>query len=404
MPVYAYKGRKETGEVVEGTLEASDERSLMERLSQSGYFVSSVSEEHAQSRSQEEPLVGFAKVSKRDISQFARQLATMLHSGLTILQAFDILIEQSENKKLRQVLIQVRKDMAEGLSLSNALRKQSQVFSLLFVNTLRVGEESGQLEEVLNQLAVFLERELDLRAKIKSGTMYPALLTFTAISVIIFLVTFVFPKFAYVFTRAKVPLPIPTRLLLQLSGFLRSEWYFITAGIAAFVLCLVVYIGTASGKMKFDRFKLSLPLFGTLIRKIVISRVARSLEILVRSGVGILLSLRIAAESAGNTVFEKAIGEVETAVREGGSITAPLRETGEFPSMVVRMVGVGEQTGRLEEAFRNVADDYEKQADYAVKNIMTVLEPVLVFIIAGSIAFIALSIYLPIFNMMKVMQ
>jgi type IV pilus assembly protein PilC len=404
MPVYRYKGRKETGEIVEGTLEAPDEGNLIEKLSQSGVFVSSISQEQAQPNPQEDVFVRFQKVSKIDISQFAKQLATMLQSGLTVLQTFDILIEQSENKKLQQVLIQIRGDMAGGLSLSDALRKQPQIFSPLFVNTLRVGEESGQLEEVLNQLAHFLEKEVDLKAQIKSGTMYPLVLVLTGVSVIIFLVTFVFPKFAYVFTKANVQLPAPTKLLLQFSHLLRSEWYFIIGGIIIFITCAVMYISTPSGRMRFDRFKLNLPLFGTLVRKITISRVARSLEILVRSGVNILVSLRIAAESAGNVVFEEAMSKVETGVREGGSITAPLKETGEFPPMTVRMIGVGEETGRLEEALKNVADDYEKQVDYAIKNLTAIIEPVLVIMMAGAIAFIALSIYLPIFNMMKIME
>ncbi len=404
MPVYRYKGRKETGEIVEGTLEAPDESDLMEKLSQLGYFVSSVSQERTHPHFQEDIFIRFQKASKTDISQFARQLATMLRSGLTVLQTFDILIEQSENKKLQQVLIQAKRDMEEGISLSDALRKQPQTFSSLFINTLRVGEESGRLEEVLDQLAHFLEKEVDLRAQIKSGTMYPLVLVFTGISVIIFLVTFVFPKFAYVFTKANVQLPVPTKLLLWLSSFLRSEWYFIIGGVVIFIIGAIIYISNPSGRMRFDHFKLNLPLFGTLVRKITISRISRSLEILGRSGVNILLSLHIAAESAGNMVFKKAMSEVETAVREGETITTPLKETGEFPLMTVRMIGVGEKTGRLEDAFKNVADDYDKQVDYAIKNLTTILEPVLVIMMAGAIAFIALSIYLPIFNMMKVMK
>ena len=404
MPLYRYKGRKETGEMVEGILEAPDEGGIMQRVSELGYSISSISQEKTSSHFQEDILIRFTRIRKTDISQFARQLATMLRSGLTALQAFDVLIEQSENKRFQQVLIQVKRDIEEGLSLSNALAKHPKIFSSLFMNTLRVGEESGRLEEVLDQLALFLEKEVDLRAKVKSGLMYPAMLVITAVSVITFLVTFVFPKFAYIFARARVPLPPPTRMLFQFSLFLRSQWYFILGVIVVIILGALTYIRTPVGRLGFDRLKLNLPLFGKLFRKIAISRFSRSMEILTRSGVNILPSLRMVRESAGNVVFRNVFENVEATVREGQGFTQPLERSGEFPSMAVQMIRVGEETGRMSEAFGNVADNYEQEVDRVLKNLTAILEPVVVVIMAAVVGFIALSIFLPIFDMIKVIK
>ncbi|MDP8217335.1 MAG: type II secretion system F family protein [Candidatus Theseobacter exili] len=406
MPLYRYKGRKETGEIVEGVLEAHDEDGIMQRVSELGYSISSISQERTSSRFhfQEDILIRFSRIRKTDISQFARQLATMLRSGLTALQAFDVLIEQSENKKFQQVLTQVKRDIEEGISLSNALAKHPKIFSSLFMNTLRVGEESGRLEEVLDQLALFLEKEVDLRAKVKSGLMYPAMLVITAVFVIVFLVAFVFPKFAYVFARAKVPLPPPTRILFQFSLLLRSQWYFILGVIVVIILGALVYIRTPVGRLRVDRLKLNLPLFGKLFRKVAISRFSRSMEILTRSGVNILASLRMVRESAENMVFRNVFENVEAIVSEGQGFTQPLERSGEFPSMAVQMIRVGEETGRMAEAFGNVADNYEQEVDRVLKNLTAILEPVIVVIMAAVVGFIALSIFLPIFDMIKVIK
>lgn len=404
MAIYKYKGRKETGEVIEGVLEAPDEAGVMQRASELGYFISSISQERTSPYFQEDILIRFIRIRKTDISQFARQLSTMLRSGLTVLQAFDVLIEQSENKKFQQVLIQIKRDIEEGLSLSNALTKHPKIFSSLFINTLRVGEETGQLEEILDQLDLFLEKEVDLKAKVKSGLMYPAMLVITAVSVIIFLVTFVFPKFAIVFEKAKVPLPPPTRILFEFSLFLRSQWYFILGVIVVIVLGALTYIRTPAGRLRFDRLKLNLPLFGKLFRKVAISRFSRSMEILTRSGVNILASLRMVRESAGNVVFRNVFENVEATVREGQGITKPLGKSGEFPAMAVQMIRVGEETGRMAEALANVADNYEQEVDRVLKNLTAILEPVVVVIMAAVVGFIALSIFLPIFDMIKVIK
>ena len=404
MPIYRYKGRKETGEIVEGVLEAPDEDGIMQRVSELGYSISSISQEQTSSHFQEKFAIRFTRIKKTDISQFARQLARMLRSGLTVLQAFDILIEQSENKKLKQVLVQVKRDIEEGLSLSDALAKHPKIFSSLFMNTLRVGEESGQMEEVLDQLALFLEKEVDLRGKVKSGLMYPAMLVTTAVFVIFFLVTFVFPKFAYIFAKAKVPLPPPTRILFQFSLFLKEQWYFILGAIVIIILGVLTYIRTPAGRLRFDRLKLNLPLFGKLFREVAISRFSRTMQILTRSGVNILPSLRLARESAGNVVFRNVFENVEVTVRKGEGFFQPLERSGEFPPMAVRMIRVGEETGRMAEAFGNVAENYEQEVDRVLKNLTAILEPVIVVIMAVVIGFIALSIFLPIFDMIKVIK
>ena len=404
MPLYRYKGRKETGEMVEGVLEAPDESGVMKKAGELGYSISSISQEKSAFHFQEDIFIRFTRIKKTDISQFARQLATMLRSGLTVLQTFDVLIGQSENKRFQRILIRIKKDLEEGLSLSDALANHHKIFSSLFMSTLRVGEESGRLEETLDQLALFLEKEVDLREKVKSGLMYPQMLVLTAVFVIFFLVTFVFPKFAYVFARAKVPLPLPTRMLFQFSLFLRSHWYFILGVIVVIVMSILAYIRTPAGRLVFDRLKLNLPLFGNLFRKIAISRFSRSMEVLTRSGVNILASLRMVRESAGNMVFRNVFKNVEATVSEGHGFTHPLEESGEFPSMAVRMIRVGEETGRMPEAFRNVADNYEQEVDRVLKNLTAILEPIIVVIMAAVVGFIALSIFLPIFDMIKVIK
>jgi type IV pilus assembly protein PilC len=403
MAKYSYQARKSSGELISGVIEAGNEDEVLKQLTKSGYFVSSIKQEFKSKKLLDLNLNIdiFVNIRKTDLAKFITQLAILLRSGLTITVAMEIVIEQVENKQFKNIVMKITEDIKSGISLSDSFAKYPKIFTPLFVNTVKVGEETGKLEDVLDGLNVFLEKEVDLSEKVRAALSYPIILVIISSMVVGFLVAFVFPRFISVFKKADIVLPLPTQVIYSFSYFLKANWHFLFASIIIFFVSCFFYFRTKNGRYNFDYLKLKIPVFGMLIRKVAISRFASAMEIMVKSGVNLIRALEISKQNIGNIILENVIQDVIQKVKQGGKITGALRDSKEFPNIVIQMIRVGEETDTMEKALANVKDDYDRQVDYAVKRLTTLIEPIMISMMAGIVAFIALALFLPIFDLMK---
>lgn len=405
MPTFSYRAREASGKLISGRLDAPNRGIIADKLRSMGYFVIAIAEESVkQDNISFDIFEKFNKVKSRDIVVFNNQLATMISSGLTLVTSLNILSQQVENKKLQQVIIKVRDDVEGGASFSSALEKYPDIFSVLFVNMINAGETGGALEEILRRLARFAEQSEEIRNNVKTAMTYPFLIIFVALSVVLFLVAGVFPKFEALFKSMDVPLPLPTQVLLVISRLIRTKWYLvaIVTGISGFMFYR--YKKTSAGKYNIDLILLRIPIFGAIIKKAAISRFTRTLGTLINSGVPILQSLRIVETTVGNTVIAKIINSVSEHVNRGESMANPLRDNKIFPPMVGHMVSVGEESGTLDTILNKIADFYDSEVDSTVKRLSSIIEPILLVFIGGVVGVIALSLFLPMFNLVKIIR
>ena len=396
MPAFSYVAKLPDGRKVSGSFEAGSARGVVEALHQKGFVVLEVKPAAAQKSVH---LFG-GRVGTDDLAIFSRQMATLVDAGIPIVGGLEAVADQVENLTLKKVITEVRDAVEGGTNFTAAIARQSRVFSPLFVSMVRAGETSGHLAEVMQRLAVYLEKSASLQRKVRSACIYPAIVLSMAAIITGILVLTVIPAFKEIFSTMGGVLPLPTRLLLAFSDFSRKMFLpGIAAGVAGIFLFRRKVLGTRRGRLMFDRILLKLPIVGVLVRKVAIAKFARTLATLVRSGVQILTALEIVSETAGNRVITDALIQVKNSIREGQNIAAPLAASGAFPPMVVRMIAVGEQTGRLDEMLGKVADFYEEQVDAAVNGLTSALEPLIICVLGIVIGSIVFAIFLPIFKM-----
>ncbi|MDP3786042.1 MAG: type II secretion system F family protein [Candidatus Omnitrophota bacterium] len=403
MAMYRYKARDQSGKLVEGTMEAPSQGELADKLRKMGYIVTGVALTSA-TVSLEDLVLGFRRIKPEDMIFFNIQLSNMLDAGLPLLTCLRTISIQMENRRLKKVLEDVTLKVETGTSFSEALQSHSRHFSKLTISMVRAGEASGNLALVLKRLADFGERELDLRNSVSSALLYPAILLFAATAVIIFIVTFIIPKFVEIFSRAGIPLPLVTTILNAVGIAIKDYWYLFILGIIAFLLAARLYVNTKDGRLKFDGLKLSIPVTGPLIRKVAISRFARTLATLSASGVPILESLEIMEGTIGNEVLARVIATLREAVRGGSKISEPLKISEEFPPDIVQMVAAGEETGNLDGMLNKVADLYDSAVAYSIKRLTSLLEPIFLVIMGCVVAVIMASILVPMFDLVKVLK
>jgi len=339
------------------------------------------------------------KVRRRDVAVFTRQLATMIDAGLPLVQALDILAKQEQNEVFRTVIDKVREDVERGSTFADALRRHPKAFDRLYVNLVVAGEESGNLDVILNRLATHIEKMENLKRKVRSALVYPSLIVTVAILVTIVLLVFVIPVFERLFSGVGMALPLPTQIVINVSKFTKANVPYLLLALIVAAVLLRRYYRTEKGKRQIDAVLLKLPIFGILIRKISIARFARTLATLITSGVPILDALDIVAATTGNKVVEEAIREGRAQIKEGETISQPLARSGVFPLMVTQMISVGETTGALDMMLTKVADFYEEEVDVAVANLSTMIEPLLIIFLGVVIGGLVVSMYLPIFKM-----
>jgi general secretion pathway protein F len=346
----------------------------------------------------------FGRIKIQDISIMTRQMATLVGAGLPIVEALTALIDQTENVRLKKVITQVRESVNEGSSLADAMSRFPKVFSDLYANMIRAGESSGALDIVLKRLADFMENQVMLRNKVLSTLSYPIILVLVGIGILSFLLISVVPKVIRIFDELEQALPIPTVILIAVSDFLRDYWWVFAVVIVGGMLALRQYAATEKGHQMYDRMVLKLPLTGRLLRIIVTTRFARTLAILLNSGIPLLQSMDIAKAVVNNTIISGAIESAKDGIREGESIAEPLRRSKVFPSMVNHMIAVGEKTGELEQMLFKISEAYENEVEMTISRMTSLLGPIVILLLGGIVLFIVLAILLPMFEMNQIVR
>jgi type IV pilus assembly protein PilC len=398
MAMYTYTARTPSGDIQNGEVDVQSREEVVSYLRRNRMVPVKVEEKKGAGGG------GFSLgtgIQTRDIVIFTRQFATMINSGLPLVQSLDILAKQSENKALRKVIEEILYDVESGQTLADAIGKHPKVFTDLYKNMVAAGEAGGILDTILLRLATFLEKADALKRKIKGAMIYPAVIFTVAGAAVSVLLIFVIPTFQEMFASAGVQLPLPTLIVIGLSEFLQAYWWGVFGAIAAFLVLIRQWYKTPGGQLVLDKLILNVPILGPLQRKAAIARFTRTLGTLVSSGVSILDGLEITARTAGNRVIHDAIMESRTSIAGGETISEPLKKSGVFPPMVVQMINVGEQTGGLDEMLTKIADFYDEEVDAAVEALLSALEPIMIVFLGVVVGGMIIAMYLPIFDMVN---
>jgi len=396
MSTYVFKAMDLTGAKATGEVEAESKQIVSDQLKQRGLIVLDIADKHA---SKELAIPFFNRIKPADLTIMTRQLATMVNSGMTILRALYVLEAQTENDKLVDAISLVRKDVEAGLPLSDALERHPKVFNQLFVAMTRAGETGGVLDSALMRVADQLEAADSLRRQVKAAMAYPIVVMVFAFSVLIALVVFLVPVFVGTFKQFGGDLPTITKFTVGLSKAMTGYWYAFILGGFGISWSFKRWKATDGGRKMWDTFKLRIPMkIGDIVQKICLARWSRTLSALVSAGVPLMQALEITGQTAGNWCVEKAMADVIESVRQGGTIADPLKNAPVFPGMVTHMIGVGEETGAMDTMLSKIADFYEDQVGAAVKQLASILEPVMIVLVGGMVGFIVISMYMPLFK------
>jgi type IV pilus assembly protein PilC len=403
MPNFSYKVRDESGKPVSGFMEAANTDALASKLRKLKYTVISITEKTVPF-SIDNFLARFTRVKISDLVMFNVQLSNMIGAGISLPSSLLTLSEQIENERLRNAVSEVYNDIKGGQTFSDALKKHQDIFPPIFTNMIRAGEVAGNLDEILNRLATFVEHEAELRQKITTALFYPLILAVVGTVVVVLIIVTILPSFAKIFIEANVPLPLPTLVLYNLNLAIRGYWKQFIVAVIALSFLFRWYKKTPTGKYYFDSFLLKLPVWGKLIRESTIARLTRTLASLISSGVPMLQALEVTEKTIDNAIISKVLRDVYSSVSKGETISEPLRKSGQFPAMPIHMIAVGEETGALDAMLNKVADFYDMATEYSIKRITSLLEPIFLVIIGGMVGFIFASILLPIFQMVKTLK
>ena len=402
MPTFSYVVKDKAGKTHSGTLETESRNALIEQLWKQEFVVLAIDERaHKKSALLK---VGQASVRSEHLVIFSRQLATMVDSGIPIAPALEVLADQIEDRGFRHILKKIRDDIEAGSSLSEAIGRHPKVFSDFFVNMTRAGESSGRLDEILDRVAAYLEKVNILQHKVKASLFYPAFVSVLAFGITTFLLIVIVPKFKEIFVSLGGELPAPTQFLLSLSEFMGKYLVYELIGGVAAVVGLKAYINTPGGRLWFDQVSLKFPIIGKLLQKVFIARFSRTLATLVKSGVPILSSLEIVAKTSGNKVVERAVMAARSSIKEGENISDPLSHSKVFPTMVTRMIAVGEKTGELEKMLTKIADFYENEVDAAITALTSLIEPMVIAVLGIVIGGIVIALFMPIFKISTIVS
>ncbi|MBN2311635.1 MAG: type II secretion system F family protein [Candidatus Hydrogenedentes bacterium] len=397
MPTFSYVARTREGKTERGTMNVENRQALMRNLQSRGLRLDQVRERGRVGRG--------PRVKSAEVLVFTRQLSTIVNAGMPLLSGLDILAEQTDDPRFANVLQEIASDVEGGDSFSEALRKHPRIFTDLFVSMVRAGEASGNLDGVLLQLADYMESMEELKRRIRSAMTYPVVAFSMILLIAAGLIIWVVPQFAEIFSSFGQQLPAPTRMLIVISEILRS-WRagVVVAGFIGFIIVLRVYNQTENGRLNIDRAKLRLPVFGKMLRKVAISRFARTLSTLTRSGVAILGALEIVERTAGNEVFARVIRGAGDSVRNGEALAEPLARSSEFPAMVTRMIGVGEKTGALEQMLSKISDFYDSEVKASIDALTSLIEPILIMMMGIVVGSIVVALFMPILQLSSLVQ
>ncbi|OEF28472.1 type II secretion system F family protein [Vibrio rumoiensis] len=405
MPTYQYQGRNAQGSQVSGKVDAPTEELAAESLFSKGVIPTSITKGSSKNTKEFDLSDWFTPAVPLEVLViFCRQLYSLTKAGVPLLRAIKGLIQNCTNKQLKQALEDVSAELTNGRSLSASLQLYPNVFSPLFVSMINVGENTGRLDEALLQLAHYYEKELETRKRIKEAMRYPMfVIGFISVAMVI-LNTMVIPKFASMFARFGVDLPLPTRMLIATSNFFVDYWALLIAIVFALIFAFKAWVSRAAGREKWDKFRLRMPLVGSIVNRAQMARFSRTFALMLRAGVPINQSLALSAEALGNRFLEVRLLEMKAAIEAGGSISNAAISSDVFTPLVIQMIAVGEETGRIDELLIEVADFYEREVDYDLKTLTARIEPILLVIVAGMVLILALGIFLPMWNMLDVIK
>ncbi len=396
MPVFTYSGTNAAGTKINGERIAENKQSLTMALRRERINPITIKEKGKEFAL---PTLGRGKVPTKDLAIFFRQFSVMIDAGLPLVQCLEILAANQENMTFQKTLTGVRTSIEGGATLANAMRQYPKVFDDLTTNMIEAGETGGILDTILQRLATYVEKTVKLRAAVKSALIYPCSVVTIAMLIVAGLLKFVVPIFANLFVGLGVALPLPTRIVMKLSEIVSAFWWIGLGGIVALFFGIRQLRKDPRGRLWTDRLLLNLPIIGMLLRKIAVARFTRTLGTLITSGVPILEGLGITARTSGNAVLEQALMRVRKSIEEGRTIVDPLRESGVFPNMVTQMIGVGEATGAMDAMLQKIADFYEDEVDAATKDLLTLMEPMMIAFLGVAVGGIVISLYMPLFSM-----
>lgn len=401
MPQFSYKARAATGAIVSATIEAPDQRAAVDRLRSQKLIIMEIGESGKNKLLELFERINPFKpaVSDRELVLFSRQFATLVAAGVPIVQGISILIDQAETPLFKKIIAALRADIEQGVSITDAMRKHPQAFSELYVSMIKAGEVGGILDAILERLSSYLEAAQELKGKVKSALVYPAVITVVAGTITLFLIIFVIPTFQNIFSSFGAQLPLPTRILIGFSNLLRQYFYMLIILPAALFFAAKKFYASDKGRLMVDTYSLKVPVFGMLLKKVAVAKFSRTLGTLIKSGVPILQALDTVAKTSGNKVIENAIKSARESIREGERMADPLRRTGVFPPMVMQMISVGEETGNLDTMLGKIADFYDQEVDVAVKGLTSMIEPLIMVGMGILVGAIVLAMFLPMFSM-----
>lgn len=393
MPYFNYTIRDANGQTRSGKVEAPNAEELKKRLQSEGLQVLEVTEDRKAPRV---PAGGYGRVKLTDLAIFARQFSTMLDAGVSLIRCLDVLQAQTNNARLRKILMDLSARVESGESLSRSMARHPKAFSQLIIGLIRAGEVGGVLEESLQRIAGFLEKDVELRRKIRSALTYPVIVLLAAIGIVVFLVSWLVPQFASLFKELGIKeMPAPTQFLIDLSALFTQRWYVVIIAVVAILIAYKLFVSTRVGRRVADRVKLRVPVFGPLHHKIVMARFSRTMGTLLASGVPILQAMETVAGVVGNSVVSDAVIESRARIREGEKIADPLQRSKMFPPMVVHMVSVGEESGSLDHMLNKIADFYENEVEMTIASLTAAIEPVMIVLLGFIVGFIVISMFLP---------
>ena len=400
MPSFLYKAKDQKGEPIQGTMEAEAHTVVTNRLQSMGYFPILVKAEESKKKKREGfgPLFG-RRVRNVDITAFNRQLADLLSAGIPLVKALGILMNQTPNEHLKEIISSVGNDVQGGDTLATSLSKHPKYFSKLYCAMVRAGEAGGMLDNILERLADFSEMEDEIRSKIKSAMAYPLVMTVAGIGAVIILITVVIPKIMKIFTDLHQALPLPTQILINIMNFLNDRWWLLLGALIGGGVFFYKFIKTDEGGKLWDAFQMKVPLVGDVLRKRQISQFARTFGSLLKNGVSILSSLEIVKEVLSNRLFQEEVEKISDNITQGSGIAAPLKGSKIFPPVVVNMMAIGEETGRLHEVLLRIANSYEIEVDRSVKTLTSLIEPLIILVMGLVVAFVVISMLMPIFTL-----
>ncbi len=396
MPIFVYKARDFQGVDHKGTIDTIDSSRAARILSKKGLVVTSISEKKASS-----PLFEnlFNRTSFDELVIATRQLATMIDSGLVLSESVDILVSQQSNPSFKKVLESVSRDLKSGLDLASSLRKHPTVFPALYCSLVKAGEQAGNLDVILNEMANNLERDREFRSRVRGAMIYPIMIIMMMVVVMIVMMVFVIPRLTSLYSQTDADLPLPTKILIGSSNFLINYWWVLLAILAIGIIAFRKWVTTPEGKYNFDVFLLKVPLVGKVIRGTALTNFTRTFGLLTTAGVPILDSITIVADVIGNSVYRKALLETRLGVERGLTMSAQLQMVGVFPNIISQMYRVGEETGKMDKVSFKLADYFESEADHLVKNLTVIIEPLILVVLGIGVAFLVLSIILPIYKL-----